>query len=163
VRLASFLLLLALALPASAQALKPWSGGVTPALELTDAHGKLHRLADYRGQAVLVNFWATWCVPCREEMPSMERLRGALKGKPFVVLAVNVGEGARAARAFGEKTGLTFPLLLDPETKTTRAWNARVLPASFVVGPDGRIRYSYFGAIDWAREDVRQAIENLLR
>ncbi len=162
-RLAALLLLFALALPASAQALKPWSGGATPALELTDADGKLHRLADYRGHAVLVNFWATWCVPCREEMPSMERLRGELQGKPFVVLAVNVGEGARAARAFGEKTGLGFPLLLDPETKTTRAWNARVLPASFVVGPDGRIHYSYFGAIDWAREDVRQAIENLLR
>ena len=159
----ALLLLLALALPASAQPLKPWAGGATPALELTDAEGKLHRLADYRGRAVLVNFWATWCVPCREEMPSMERLRGALQGKPFVVLAVNVGEGARAARAFGEKTGLGFPLLLDPDTKTTRAWNARVLPASFVVGPDGRIRYSYFGAIDWARDDVRVAIENLLR
>jgi len=162
-RLASFLLLLALALPAWAQALKPWAGGATPALELTDAEGKLHRLADYRGHAVLVNFWATWCVPCREEMPSMERLRGALHGKRFVVLAVNVGEGARAARAFGEKTGLGFPLLLDSDTKATRAWNARVLPASFVVGPDGRIRYSHFGAIDWARDDVRQAIESLLR
>ena len=159
----ALVLLLALALPASAQPLKPWAGGTTPALELTDAEGKLHRLADYRGRAVLVNFWATWCEPCREEMPSMERLRGALQGKPFVVLAVNVGEGPRAARAFGEKMGLGFPLLLDPDGKTTRAWNARVLPASFVVGPDGRIRYSYFGAIDWASDDVRRAIENLLR
>jgi peroxiredoxin len=159
----ALVLLLALALPASAQPLKPWAGGTTPALELTDAEGKLHRLADYRGRAVLVNFWATWCEPCREEMPSMERLRGALQGKPFVVLAVNVGEGPRAARAFGEKLGLGFPLLLDPDGKTTRAWNARVLPASFVVGPDGRIRYSYFGAIDWASDDVRRAIENLLR
>jgi len=112
---------------------------------------------------VLVNFWATWCEPCREEMPSMERLRHALQGKPFVVLAVNVGEGPRAARAFGEKMQLGFPLLLDRDAKTTRAWNARILPASFVVGPDGRIRYSYFGAIDWARDDVRQAIEKLLR
>jgi peroxiredoxin len=159
----ALVLLLALALPASAQPLKPWAGGTTPALELTDAEGKLHRLADYRGRAVLVNFWATWCEPCREEMPSMERLRGALQGKPFVVLAVNVGEGPRAARAFGEKMGLGFPLLLDPDGKTTRAWKARVLPASFVVGPDGRIRYSYFGAIDWASDDVRRAIENLLR
>lgn len=93
----------------------------------------------------------------------MERLRHALQGKPFVVLAVNVGEGPRAARAFGEKMQLGFPLLLDRDAKTTRAWNARILPASFVVGPDGRIRYSYFGAIDWARDDVRQAIEKLLR
>jgi peroxiredoxin len=159
----ALLLALALALPAAAQPLKPWSGGAAPALELTGTDGKLYRLADYRGSAVLVNFWATWCEPCREEMPSMERLRRALQGKRFVVLAVNVGESARTARAFGEKMQLGFPLLLDRDTKTARAWSARVLPASFVVGPDGDIRYSYFGAIDWARDDVRGAIEELLR
>lgn len=93
----------------------------------------------------------------------MERLRIAMQGKRFVVLAVNVGEGARAARAFGEKMQLGFPLLLDQDTKAARAWSARVLPASFVVGPDGSIRYSYFGAIDWTREDLREAIEGLLR
>jgi peroxiredoxin len=159
----TFLLLLALALPASAQGLKPWSGGATPPLELGDVDGKVHRLADYRGKAVLVNFWATWCGPCREEMPSMEALRVAMQGKPFVVLAVNVGEGARAARSFGEKMSLGFPLLLDRDTSTTRAWSARVLPASFVVGPDGTIRYSYLGAIDWASAEVRAAIEDLIR
>ena len=156
-------LLLALALPAAAQPLKPWAGGAAPALELQDAEGKLQRLADYRGRAVLVNFWATWCEPCREEMPSMERLRLAMQGKPFAVLAVNVGESGRTARAFGQKMQLGFPLLLDRDTKAARAWNARVLPASFVVDPQGDIRYSYFGAIDWARDDVRKAIEDLLK
>jgi peroxiredoxin len=155
-------LLLALALPAGAQELRPWTAGSTPELELQDAAGALHRLADYRGSVVLVNFWATWCEPCREEMPSMERLRAALQGKRFVVLAVNVGEGARTARAFGEKMALGFPLLLDRDTKSARAWGARVLPASFVVGPGGDIRYSYLGAIDWNRDDVREAIEGLL-
>jgi peroxiredoxin len=86
-----------------------------------------------------------------------------MQGRRFVVVAVNVGEGARAARAFGEKMQLGFPLLLDSDTKTARAWSARVLPASFVIGPQGDIRYSYFGAIDWARDDVRKAIEALLR
>lgn len=159
----ALLLLVALALPALGQGLKPWRGGATPPLELADVDGKVHRLADYRGKAVLVNFWATWCGPCREEMPSMEQLRVAMKGKPFVVLAVNVGEGARAARGFGEKMSLGFPLLLDGDTRATRAWGARVLPASFVVGPDGRIRYSLFGAIDWASADARAAIEGLIR
>jgi peroxiredoxin len=158
------LLLLALALPALAQELKPWSGAATtPALELTDVDGKLHRLADYRGSAVLVNFWATWCEPCREEMPSIDALRVAMKGKPFVVLAVNVGEGARVARGFGDKMALGFPLLVDRDTKTSKAWGARILPASFVVGPDGKIRYSYLGAIDWAKADVRSAIERLIQ
>ena len=156
-------LLLALALPAGAQGLRPWTAGPTPALELQDAAGAPHRLADYRGSVVLVNFWATWCEPCSEEMPSMERLRAALQGKRFVVLAVNVGEGARAARAFGEQMALGFPLLLDGDTKTARAWGARLLPASFVVGPGGDIRYSYLGAIDWNRDDVRAAIEGLLQ
>jgi peroxiredoxin len=159
----ALVLLAALALPAAAQPLKPWSGGPAPALELSGTDGKLYRLADYRGSAVLVNFWATWCEPCREEMPSIERLRAAMEGKPFVVLAVNVGEGARTARAFGERMRLGFPLLLDRDTQVARSWSARVLPASFVIGPHGDIRYSYFGAIDWSSDDVRRAIEGLLR
>jgi peroxiredoxin len=155
-------LLLALALPAPAQSLREWKGGSAPALELTDVEGKVHRLADYRGKAVLVNFWATWCVPCREEMPSMEQLRVAMQGKPFVVLAVNVGEGGRVARDFADKMSLGFALLLDRDTKTTKSWGARILPASYVVGPDGRIRYSYLGAIDWTQPEVRAAIERLI-
>lgn len=92
----------------------------------------------------------------------MEALRASLKGRPFEVLAVNVGESARVARAFGEKMALGFPLLVDRDTQATRAWGARVLPASFVVGPDGRIRYSYLGALDWAGSEVRSAVERLL-
>jgi thiol-disulfide isomerase/thioredoxin len=111
---------------------------------------------------LLVNFWATWCVPCREEMPSMDRLRENLQGRPFEILAVNVGEGGRVARAFADKMALRFPLLLDRDTRTTRAWGARVLPASFVVGPDGKIRYSYIGAIDWSEPQVSAAIERLM-
>jgi peroxiredoxin len=158
----ALVLLAALALPAWGQGLKSWTGGPTPALELADVDGKIHRLSDYRGKAVLVNFWATWCAPCREEMPSIEALREAMHGKPFVVLAVNVGESARVARGFAGTMALGFPLLLDRDTKVTKAWSARILPASFVVGPDGRIRYSYFGALDWASADVRSAIMRLV-
>jgi len=75
----TLILLAALALPAHALELKPWTGGATPPLELSDLDGKTHRLADYRGRAVLVNFWATWCEPCRAEMPSFERLRASLE------------------------------------------------------------------------------------
>jgi cytochrome c biogenesis protein CcmG, thiol:disulfide interchange protein DsbE len=155
-------LLMAFALPAPAQSLKEWKGGAAPALELADVEGTIHRLSDYRGKVVLVNFWATWCEPCREEMPSMEALRAGLQGRPFAVLAVNVGEGPRVARGFGERMSLRFPLLVDSDTKTTKAWGARILPASFVVGPDGKIRYSYLGAIDWAGPDVRAVIEGLM-
>ena len=155
-------LLLAMALPAAAQGLAAWKGGETPALELSDADGKVHRLSDYRGKVVLVNFWATWCAPCREEMPSMEALRANMEKRPFVVLAVNVGEGGRVARGFADSLSLHFPVLLDRDTKTTKAWGARILPASFVVAPDGKIRYSYGGAIDWNTAEARSAIEGLM-
>jgi thiol-disulfide isomerase/thioredoxin len=147
---------------ARGQALKPWTGGPAPALELADLDGAPHRLSDYRGKAVLVNFWATWCEPCRAEMPSIERLRKSMEGKPFTVLAVNVGESSRLARDYAEKLPVRFAVLLDRDGRTTRAWGARVLPASFVVGPDGVIRYSYLGELDWAGAEVRARIEALM-
>jgi peroxiredoxin len=157
------LLLLAFcALPVQAQALRPWTGGATPVLELAALDGQPQRLEDYRGRVVLVNFWATWCAPCVEEMPSIEKLRRSLDARRFAVLAVNVGEGPGAASAFAEKMNLGFTLLLDREMKTSRAWGARVLPATFIVDPAGKVRYSYYGAIDWSRPDVRAAISKLI-
>ncbi len=161
-RLFAAVLLAALAAAPQAQPLKPWAGGATPATVLADTEGRSHRLADYRGRVVLVNFWATWCAPCRDEMPSIERLRRALDGRPFAVLAVNVGESARVARDFGASMPLGFPLLLDRDTRIAKAWGARILPATFIVGPDGEIRYRHFGELDWARDDVRAAIEKLM-
>jgi peroxiredoxin len=156
-------LLLAAAGRVGAQPLKPWAGVVTPPLELADLDGKTHRLADYRGKAVLINFWATWCKPCRDEMPSIERLRVSLQDQPFSVLAVNVGESAEAARRFADTMPLGFPLLLDRDTRTSRAWGARILPATFLVGPDGVARFSYLGELDWAQPEVRAVVEKLIR
>ncbi len=150
------------ATPARVPELKPWEGVVTPPLELADLEGKTHRLADYRGKVVLVNFWATWCAPCRDEMPSIERLRSSLAGRPFAVLAVNVGETERAAREFLVKMPLKFTILLDRSVQTTRAWGARILPASYLVAPNGAIRYSYFGELDWARDDVALTITRMM-
>jgi len=160
-RFAGLLAAAALALPVSAQPLKPAQGVAQP-IELQDLQGKQHRLADYRGKVVLVNFWATWCEPCREEMPSIDRLRTILKDRPFVVLAVNVGESARIAGDFAQKVPVGFPLLLDRDAKVTKAWGARILPATYVVGADGRLAYSYLGALDWASPEVRRLIEGLM-
>jgi peroxiredoxin len=155
-------LLLLWALGASAQALRPSPGGAAPALELPGVDGRVHRLAAYRGKVVLVNFWASWCEPCRDEMPSIERLRRSLSGKPFAVLAVNVGEGAHAASRFAESVALGAALLLDRDGAAARAWGARALPSTFIVGPDGTIRYRHVGAMDWSSPAVREAITALL-
>ena len=159
----AFLFLLALALPAAAEELKPWSGGATPPLELGDLQGNMHRLADYRGKAVLVNFWATWCEPCRDEMPSLERLRASLDAKRFAVLAVNIAEPEARIRKFLDIVPVGFPVLLDRDTSVSRAWSAKVLPVTYILGPDGRIRYSYRGELDWSKPEVRDAILKLLK
>ena len=155
-------ILLGCATLSTAQQLKPWNGGMAPALALRDVEGRLHRLEDYRGKVVLVNFWATWCEPCREEMPSMNRLRASLAGRPFEVLAVNLAESEARIRRFKEQVPLDFAVLMDRDSAAGRAWQARVLPISFLIGPDGRIRYSVVGEIDWTQERVRKTILALL-
>lgn len=133
-----------------------------PSFALPDMEGTTREFAEWDGSHRLLNFWATWCAPCREEMPSMERLRQAMQGKPFTVLAVNLAEPEPQVREFLRSMPLGFPILLDAEMAVTRAWKVRQLPASFLVGPDGRIRYSYIGDLDWSRESVRQTISGLL-
>jgi thiol-disulfide isomerase/thioredoxin len=152
-----------LATPAAAEVLKPWTGGATPALELSDLQGGKHRLADYRGKVVLVNFWATWCEPCRDEMPSIERLRASLEGRKFAVLAVNLAEPESRIRKFLDAVPVGFPVLLDRDSQTTRAWQAKLLPATYIVGPDGRIRYRHVGELDWSKPEVRNLILGLVK
>ena len=141
----------------------PWSGSETPALTLNDPSGRPHALADYRGTVVLVNFWATWCEPCRAEMASMRRLQERLAGKPFTVLLVNHGEARVRVRDFVSREALALSVLLDPNQDASRAWRVRVLPSSFLVGADGRVRYTVIGEMDWASPESVEAIQALLR
>jgi len=154
-------LLCLLACASSAADLKLWTGGSAPALALKDLDGGLHRLPDYRGKVVLINFWATWCGPCRDEMPSIQRLKEKLAGKPFVVLAVNLDEPESRIRNFLSQMKLDFTVLLDPERKVAKEWDARILPASYIIGANGRIRYSLVGEINWDHELIVSRIAEL--
>ena len=151
-----------LAVAAQAAELKVWKGGPAPALALKDLDGRAHRLADYKGKVVLINFWATWCAPCRDEMPSIQRLKEKLGGQPFVVLAINLDEPESRIRKFLSQMKVDFTILLDPERRVAKAWDARILPASFIVGGDGRVRYTLVGEIEWDHEHVVARISELL-
>ena len=136
-----------------------------PALKLKDLDGQLHDLAQLKGKVVLINFWATWCPPCRREMPSMERLSQALKGEAFSVLAVDVGEDADTIDSFTGQldTPPTFPILLDTRSRTMQAWKVAGLPTTFLVDKQGRIVASAIGGREFDHPEIVRAIRELLR
>jgi thiol-disulfide isomerase/thioredoxin len=136
-----------------------------PALKLKDLAGKTLDLAQLKGKVVLVNFWATWCPPCRREMPSMERLSQAFKGQPLVVLAVDVGEDPDTIEAFTSQldTMPTFPILLDTRSHTMQSWKVAGLPTTFLVDQQGRIVASAIGGREFDHPEIIRAIKELLK
>ena len=144
---------------ANAPALVKWSGGKTPVLALADAEGFERKLGDWKGKTVVVNFWATWCEPCREEMPSLERLRTRMGEERLAVVAINVGESPERVARFRRDVAISFPVLFDRQGDTARQWKVRGYPTSYVIGPDGRIRYYFVGELDWAHDDVVRTIQ----
>ena len=118
-----------------------------PPFTLADPSGTTVSLEELRGQVVLVNFWATWCLPCRAEMPELDEFAREYQGAGFRVLAVNVLEDADAVRRFGEELQLELPLLVDPHGEVYRAYGVQGLPTSFLVDPEGVIRHVQLGVV----------------
>lgn len=145
--------------------LRPYKGNpVPPPLKLTDLDGKVHDLVDYKGKVVLVNFWASWCPPCVHEMPSMQRLKEKMVGKPFVILGVNLAEPEQEVRDFlATKVQVDFPILMDRDGAALKAWKVFVFPTSFVVAPDGMIRYGLYGEFEWDIAEVVHTMDSLLQ
>jgi len=122
-----------------------------PALTLSSLDGQEHSLADYRGQVVLVNLWATWCPPCKAEMPTLEAYYGAHAADGFTIIAVNDGDAEDDVKAFVQEYALTFQVWLDPTYEATeRAFKTLNLPSSFVIDREGQVRLRWVGEIDRA-------------
>lgn len=136
---------------------------LAPDFAVPDLAGQAVRLSGLRGQVVLVNLWATWCPPCREEMPSMQKLYQRLKGRGFVLLAVSQDENGKAAvEPFVRDLGLTFPVLIDPEHQVGDRYQVWGYPESFLIDREGRIAERIIGPRDWASPDQVAAVERLL-
>ena len=161
-RFITLLAALVLAAPALAANLKPFDGP-TPTLVVQGLDGVTHDLNDYKGKVVLVQFWATYCEPCRKEMPSMNELMKSFDGQPFEILAVDMGEAKEEVQAFVDEVKPAFTILLDPQGEAIAAWNAFAVPANFIVDKTGKIRYTLFGGTDWAAPEIAETISALIR
>lgn len=121
-----------------------------PDVQLTDLNGQPVMLSDFRGQVILYNAWATWCPPCKAEMPTLQDYYEAHKEKGFVIVAIADGQHLEEVAPFAADYGLTFPVWPDPESQAAKAFRASGLPTSFVIDRDGVARLTWTGAISRA-------------
>ena len=134
-----------------------------PDFALRSLDGPNLRLQEQRGRVVMVNFWATWCGPCRIEMPHLERLYDKYRASGFQLLGINIDEDPRQAAALATKLGLRFPVLLDTEKKVSKLYDLSTMPSTVLIDRDGRVRYIHRGYRDGYEETYEKQIRELLK
>jgi len=140
------------------------AGKLAANITLKDLKGDEISLASLRGKVVFLNIWATWCAPCREEMPSIESLYNNFKGnKDFVVLAVSQDTDGSLVPPFVKQNQLKFMVLLDPRNEVGERYDVSGIPETFIIGRDGRIVAHHVGPYDWANADIREALQELIK
>jgi thiol-disulfide isomerase/thioredoxin len=145
----------------------PWPRTqATPAIDMVDLHGHRWTSAGLKGRVVVLNFWATWCGPCKEEMPSLQALhkdpsQGPSDASPAVVIGINVKETPSTVRRFLAAQHLDLPVVLDPQGDLTRQWGVRIYPTTVLIGPDGRARWRVAGELDWNGPIARAWLKDL--
>jgi len=157
-----------LALSPKAQAqgyeVQPWRAREPiPVLEGTDLNGKVWRLADLRGKAVLINFWASWCEPCRAEMPALQQLADFYGPEKLLVLAVNFKESNAKMAQYVKSSGLSLPVLADPAGDIARRWGVNVFPTTVLIAADGQLRQRVRGELDWSGPQAEALLQPLFK
>jgi peroxiredoxin len=139
------------------------AGIEAPEFRLRNLKGGETALSSLRGKVVLVNFWATWCGPCRAEMPSMEALYGSYDRADFAILAISIDTvSEERVRAYVDSFGFSFPILLDPHLIVNELYQVRVVPMSLLIDRTGKIHEQILGARDWSDPDIRLTIQKLI-
>jgi len=142
---------------------RPWPAGrPVPSLDLVDMTGTRWRLEALAGQVVVLNFWATWCGPCRTEMPSLEAMAARRRGDGVVVAAVNYREAPEVIRAFLDRAPFRPPILLDRDGDATVAWTPRVFPSTVVISRDGQPVHVVVGDLDWEGAEAKALLDPLV-
>ena len=160
--LSGLVLLFAAGMAQAGERLTPIPGDVpAPDFELRDTEGRLHRLSDYRGKTVILNFWTTWCPPCREEIPSMNRAWQQLRQEGVVMLGVNMGENEDTIFVFTADYPAEFPLLLDRDGAVIDQWPVKGLPTTYIIAPDGSIAYRAIGGRNWDDNEILETLRAL--
>ena len=134
----------------------------TPEIVLSTPDGKKISLKDFRGKIVLLNFWASWCAPCREEMPAMEKLYQEFKNRNFVIFAIAVKDRKQDAIDYVKDLKITYPIALDPEAKVGQEYGAWGLPATYIIGPKGEGLARGWGPAEWYGNGARKLINDLV-
>ena len=143
--------------------LKEYKGVITPlAIKLEDAHGNTIEKNDYKGQVTVINFWATWCPPCVQEIPSLNRLKKKMKCLPFELISINYAEEKKTILEFMKKVNVEFPVLLDKDGGFAKKWNVITYPSTFIIDKEGKIKYGVNAAIEWDDPEFIKKIKALL-
>ncbi|MCU7834101.1 MAG: TlpA family protein disulfide reductase [gamma proteobacterium symbiont of Taylorina sp.] len=143
--------------------IKVFKGNEIPnAIKLVDAYGNTFSKNDFKGQITIVNFWATWCPPCVQEIPSLNRLKKKMAGVPFELISINYAEDKATILEFMEKVNVEFPVLLDQNGDFAKKWNVITYPSTFIIDPTGKIKYGVNAAIEWDEPEFIDKIKSLL-
>ena len=134
-----------------------------PDFTLKSRQGDNLRLEDFRGQVVMLNFWASWCGPCRQEMPLMDEIYEQYKDLGFTVLAVNVDENRDEAHRFLDKVPVSYPILYDPESQVSEQYNVQAMPTTVMIDRNGNARFLHYGYKPGYEDDYEKQIRQLVR
>ncbi len=157
--------LIALAMCAAAGAARAKAAPNAPAPDFTlrQIDGPNLRLGEQRGRVVMVNFWATWCGPCRIELPHLDKLHAKYRSSGFLLLGVNIDDDPNAAKALAAKMGLKFPVLLDADKRVVAAYDLNAMPATVLIDRDGKVRHVHRGYKDGVEQLYEQQVRALLK